>query len=168
MGFKRLLVPTDFSPASTAALRYATKLADPKATEVIVVFVVEPIVYAPAGYAYAVADLGAVLEEQQRGGRMQLQRVGRQWRARLPKLRTVLMTGSPATSIVSAAKKVKADAIVIATHGRTGLKHVLLGSVAERVVRMAQCPVITVRSGAGSARARGGGKSRTKRSRKGA
>jgi nucleotide-binding universal stress UspA family protein len=58
------------------------------------------------------------------------------------------MTGSPATSIVGAAKKLKADAIVIATHGRTGLKHVLLGSVAERVVRTAQCPVITVRGSA--------------------
>jgi nucleotide-binding universal stress UspA family protein len=165
MGFKRLLVPTDFSPPSTAALKYAATLAEPDSTEVVVLFVVEPIVYAPAGYAYAVADLGAVLEEQQRGGRAQLERLGRQWRTRLPKLRTVLMTGSPATSIVSAAKKLKADAIVIATHGRTGLKHVLLGSVAERVVRTARCPVITVRGGRVSTRASSGRTSRTRRSR---
>lgn len=163
MSFKRLLVPTDFSPPSLAALRYAAQLADPKATEVIVVFVVEPIVYAPAGYSYAIADLGAVLQEQQRAGRAQLDRIGRQWRARLPKVRTILMTGSPAMSIVAAAKKLKADVIVMATHGRTGLTHLFLGSVAERVVRTAQCPVLTVRGHAGAARSRTGTQSRATR-----
>jgi nucleotide-binding universal stress UspA family protein len=143
---RRLLVPVDFSPASLAALKYAAQLGDPKSAEVIVLFVVEPITVAPVDYGYAVANFGAVFQEQQRGGRLQLERLGRQWRRRLPKLRTLLMTGSAATSIVAAAKKLKVDMIVIATHGRTGLKHLFLGSVAERVVRTATCPVLTVRS----------------------
>jgi nucleotide-binding universal stress UspA family protein len=163
MGFKRVLVPTDFSPPAIAALRYAAKVIDPRSTEVLVLFVVEPIVYAPAGYAYAVADLGAVLAEQQRAGRAQLERLGRQWRTQIHKLRTILMTGSPATAIVSAAKKLKADAIIMSTHGHTGLKHLFLGSVAERVVRTARCPVLTVRGSAGVARAARRTKPRPKR-----
>jgi nucleotide-binding universal stress UspA family protein len=60
----------------------------------------------------------------------------------------VRLTGSPATSVVAAATKLKADVIVVATHGRTGLSHLFLGSVAERIVRTARCPVLTVRANA--------------------
>jgi nucleotide-binding universal stress UspA family protein len=55
-----------------------------------------------------------------------------------------MQTGTPAVVIASAAKKLKADLIVMSTHGRTGLSHLLLGSVAEKVVRTAPCPVLTV------------------------
>ena len=58
---------------------------------------------------------------------------------------TLVRTGAPTEEIVNAAKKLPADIIVISTHGRGGLKHVLLGSVAERVVRHAPCPVLVVR-----------------------
>ncbi len=58
---------------------------------------------------------------------------------------TLVQSGAPAEAIIGAAKKLPADMIVIATHGRTGLKHVLLGSVAEHVVRKAPCPVLVVR-----------------------
>ena len=146
MSWKRILVPTDFSAASFAALKYAAKIADPKTTEVILLNVIEPIVYAPNAYGYAVADLGAVLQEQERAAQVQLEGLGRRWRKRLPKLRTVRLTGSPATSVVAAATKLKADVIVVATHGRTGLPHLFLGSVAERIVRTARCPVLTVRA----------------------
>ena len=148
MSWKRILVPTDFSTASLAALKYAATIADPKTTEVILVNVVEPIVYAPSMYEYAVADLGAVLQEQERAAQVQLEGLGRRWRKRLPKLRTVRLTGSPATSVVAAATKLKVDVIVVATHGRTGLPHLFLGSVAERIVRTARCPVLTVRANA--------------------
>lgn len=57
----------------------------------------------------------------------------------------MVTTGSPAAEIVGAATRLPADVIVISTHGRTGLKHVLLGSVAEHVVRHARCPVLGVR-----------------------
>jgi nucleotide-binding universal stress UspA family protein len=58
----------------------------------------------------------------------------------------IIRQGRPATEIVEAAREIEADLIVIATHGHTGLKHVLLGSVAENVVRHAPCPVLTVRT----------------------
>ena len=58
---------------------------------------------------------------------------------------TTWVTGSPADDIVQFAKEIKADLIVMGTHGRRGMSHLLLGSVAERVIRTAQCPVLTVR-----------------------
>jgi nucleotide-binding universal stress UspA family protein len=57
-----------------------------------------------------------------------------------------LREGTPVEEILNAARETSADLIVMGTHGRTGLPHVLLGSVAERVVRSAQCPVLTVRA----------------------
>ena len=144
MSWKRILVPTDFSAASLAALKYAAKIADPKTTEVVLLNVVEPIVYAPNVFGYAVGGLGVFVQEQERAARVQLERLGGRWRKRLPKLRTVRLTGSPATSVVAAATQLKVDVIVVATHGRTGLPHLFLGSVAERIVRTARCPVLTV------------------------
>lgn len=156
MSWKRILVPTDFSAASLAALKYVAKIADPKTAEVILLNVIEPIVYAQSAYGYAVGDLGAVLQEQERAAQVQLEGLGRRWRKRLPKLRTVRLTGSPATSVIAAATKLKADVIVVATHGRTGLPHLFLGSVAERIVRTARCPVLTVRANAPVKRSRVG------------
>jgi nucleotide-binding universal stress UspA family protein len=109
-----------------------------------------------------VADLSAVLQEQERGARAQLERLGGQWRKRLPKLRTIRLIGSPAMSVVAAARKLKADIIVIATHGRTGLSHLFLGSVAERIVRTARCPVLTVPSSTPVKRPRAGRRAASK------
>lgn len=143
---QRILIPTDFSTASLTALEHVARTVDAKATEVVVLSVVEPLIYASSGYGYAFTDLGAVLQEQERSARTQLQRLSGRWRKRLPKLRTMMVTGFAAQSIVAVAQQVKADLIVIATHGRTGLSHLFIGSVAERVVRTAACPVLTVRS----------------------
>lgn len=154
MKLTRILVPTDLSPASLSALEYAGELARPFNAEVVVLFVVEPIVYATPSDLYgAAADLGTVLQEQERSGRAQLLKIQARYRKKLPKLRAVQQTGTPYLVITTAAKKLKADMIVMSTHGRTGLSHLFLGSVAEKIVRTSPCPVLTVRAGAKAARA---------------
>lgn len=146
MAIKRILVPTDFSNGSLQALEYAIDLAQSCKAELIVLFVVEPVYYAtPADLYGASANLTMLLEEQQRIGREQLARLGKRLSQRRVRFRTLLETGTPHQRITGTAAKLKADLIVMATHGRTGLSHVLLGSVAEKVVRTAACPVLTLR-----------------------
>jgi universal stress protein A len=163
MKLTRILVPTDLSEPSLRALDYAIAFAKPFGAEVVVLFVVEPIVYATPSDIYgASADLSMVLREQERSGRDQLKRLEQRYRRRVAKLRTVLQTGTPYAAITGAAKKLKADMIIMSTHGRTGLSHLFLGSVAEKVVRTAECPVLTVQAtGAGK---RGGQRRRRKKS----
>ncbi len=143
---KRILVPIDFSDTSLQALDYAIEFGKPFKAEIVVLFVVEPVYYAtPADLYGPSANLGMLLDEQRRIGREQLARLGEDLKKRKVDARTVLQTGTPYDVIVNAAKKLKADIIVMATHGRTGFSHMLMGSVAEKVVRTAACPVITVR-----------------------
>jgi len=146
MAIKRILVPTDFSEGSLQAIEYAIDLAQPTVAELIVLFVVEPVYYAtPADLYGASANLAMLLEEQQRIGRAQLARLGKRLAQRRARFRTMIETGTPYQLITDTAAKLKADLIVMATHGRTGLSHVLLGSVTEKVVRTAACPVLTLR-----------------------
>jgi nucleotide-binding universal stress UspA family protein len=143
---KRILVPVDFSDTSLHALDYAIEFGKPFKAALTVLFVVEPVYYAtPADLYGPAADLGALLEEQRRIGKEQLARLAADLKKRRVPAQTVLQTGTAYQVITDAARKVKADLIVLGTHGRTGFTHLLLGSVAERVVRTAPCPVITVR-----------------------
>lgn len=144
---KRILVPVDFSEPSLRALDYAIEFARPFKAEIVVLHVVEAVyplaadMYAP-GFA-----LGLVSQELQRAGREQLARLSAQLRKRRVTVRSLQSVGPAYEMIVGVAKKLKTDVIVMSTHGRTGLSRVLMGSVAERVVRSAACPVLTVRGG---------------------
>jgi nucleotide-binding universal stress UspA family protein len=148
MKIKRILVPVDFSSHSLAALDYAAELGTRFGAQLFVLHVVEPIVYYTApdfagGAGAATADL---IDEQQRCGRAQLVRLERRYAKRRVALRAFLQTGTPHQAIADTATQTKADLIVMATHGHTGLSHLLMGSVAERVVRVAACPVLTLRA----------------------
>ncbi|HWT81688.1 MAG TPA: universal stress protein, partial [Candidatus Methylomirabilis sp.] len=101
---------------------------------------------------YALPDVAAAawgqLERDNRAtGKAALRQLTERLHAQLPTLRvrSVLAEGVPFDQILRAAKRLRCDLIVLATHGRTGLRHVLTGSVAENVVRRAPCPVLTVR-----------------------
>lgn len=143
---KRILVPVDFSPPSLKALDYAADFAKPLGAELCALFVIEPIYYAVPDLAGAAAGaVGGLLEEQRKSAKLQLERLQARYARRQVKLRTLLQTGTPYQAITDAAKTLKADMIVMSTHGRTGVSHLLLGSVAERVVRTAACPVLTIR-----------------------
>ena len=143
-GYHRILWPTDFSPLAKAALPHAVGLATQTAAELVLLHVL------PLPAMYAAADLsGAVWIPLQRKTRAAAQRELRRLEAQVkaPKIRihTVLTEGVAFQQIVRAAKRLRCDLIVMATHGRTGLVHAIMGSVAENVLRQAPCPVLTVR-----------------------
>jgi universal stress protein A len=156
MAIQRVLVPVDFSAPSLQAVDYAVDFARPLDAEIVVLFVVEPIYSVTAGDLYAPSsELTALMQEQRRQGREQLAELDARLKKRYPKVRTVLEDGLAYQAIVAAAHKLKADIVVMATHGRTGLSHLFMGSVAEKVVRTAGCPVLTVRAAARRQRRRG-------------
>lgn len=143
---RTILCPIDFSPASREALDYAADFGKLVKAKLIVLHVVETIQYAtPADLFGAAANLGMLEQEQRRIAQRELGRIETRLRKRRVKVRTMLGTGSPARAVVAVAKRIKASLIVMATHGRTGLTHLLMGSVAERVVRTSGSPVLTVR-----------------------
>jgi len=145
MAIKRILVPVDFSGDSLNALAYARDFAKPFGAELLILSVVEPIYYAtPADMYVPSPNVAMMLDEQRRSAEQQLQRIGADLKKRRQRFRTAVKVGSAAQVIVDTAKK-GADMIIMATHGRTGLAHMLMGSVAEKVVRTAACPVLTVR-----------------------
>ncbi len=149
MAPKTVLVPIDFSDDSIAALDYAIELTKPFGPEIIVLYVLEPIYYASAADMYATSpNLTVLIDEQRKAGRDQLAHIEAGLLKRKIKARALMRTGAPASAIVDSAKKLKVDMIVMGTHGRTGLMHVMIGSIAENVVRKAGCPVVTLRSGA--------------------
>lgn len=153
MAIKRILVPIDFSADSLAALAYAREFAKPFGAELSILSVVEPIYYAtPADMYVPSPNVAMLLDEQRRSAVKHLARIGADLKKRRQRFRTAVKVGSAAQVIVDTAKK-DADMIIMATHGRTGLVHMLMGSVAEKVVRTAPCPVLTVR-GAGVKRTR--------------
>jgi universal stress protein A len=143
--FKKILVPVDFSEASTLALDTAVALAKDYDAWLTIVHVYEPLAIAvPEGYQLFSEDqLNKLFEEFQRelaGQRQRAEGAGAQH------VDTELLHGFAVSEIQNIAQQCGFDLIVMGTHGRRGLSHALLGSVAERVVRLAPCPVLTVRA----------------------
>jgi nucleotide-binding universal stress UspA family protein len=144
MTIRKILLPTDFSAHSREAQAWAIELARRYDASLTLVHVYQPISYAlPEGYVLPSANLLADLEVSL--GRA-LDDAKKQLEAGSGlRVDTALMQGVPFAEIVRFAREGSYDLIVLSTHGRTGLRHVLLGSVAEKVVRKAPCPVLTVR-----------------------
>jgi nucleotide-binding universal stress UspA family protein len=143
----RILVPLDFSHPSLQALDYASALAGRLKAELVVLHALEPIYYPTAGDMYGPTyNMDFVYRELERAAGEQLSRVAATLRKKRLAVRTLLRVGTAPDTIVESAKRLKADLIIMSTHGRTGFSHVLMGSVAERVVRSATCPVLTVRA----------------------
>lgn len=142
---ERILVPVDFSEPSLRALDHAIELGRSFRAELLVLHVVEPVYYPVANDMYGVGvDVGNIYDEIERAARVQLDRLAAKLRARRVRVRPLLALGTAHQVIVDNARKHKADLLVLSTHGRTGLSRLLMGSVAERVVRTAPCPVLTV------------------------
>lgn len=147
---KKILAPTDLSDLSRAGVRYALEAAALTGAEVVVYNVVgynEAALYYDVEYSYVGAYTPAV-EEIVEEHRRHLAKFVRDNFADLTKkvrVTEIVEVGTTYDKIVEKARAENADMIVLSTHGRTGLMHVLIGSVAERVVRMADCPVVTVR-----------------------
>jgi len=140
---RKILVPTDFSDASSEAVRTAIAFARAFSARVVVIHVfVEPtyVLPPPVEIATFPFDMSEILAKVQASLDGEIQRVEQ---AGIP-VEGETISGRPAPEIVAHAKKVGADLIVMGTHGRSGFQHALLGSVAERVVQHAHCPVLIV------------------------
>ena len=139
---KTILVPTDFSDASVAAQQYALGLAEAFGSAVHLLHVVQdPYVQPWAAEAFGVS-LAGVLERWEQDARAQLEQASS---AAAAGVTCMTRVGHPFVEILNYASEAHVDLIVMGTHGRGPVAHMLLGSVAERVVRKAPCPVLTVR-----------------------
>lgn len=137
-----ILCPVDFSESSEHALRYAKAFAQAHQARLLLLHVVD----LPAGYLTSEIPLPAdALEQQKAACTENLTAVTETVRREHPQTDWLVEEGNPSPRIIETARKHNVDLIVIGTHGRTGLAHVLLGSVAEKVVRRAPCPVLTVK-----------------------
>jgi nucleotide-binding universal stress UspA family protein len=145
-GITRILVPTDFSATSDAALTYAKRLAERFDASLHLVHAFEDPFTTAAFAAEAYTTLPLALREQlvlDAEARL-TDRLSTDERIRFNGTAEIV-TGTPSAAIVDYARTLGIDLIVMGTHGRGGMAHVLLGSVAERVVRTAHCPVLTLR-----------------------
>jgi nucleotide-binding universal stress UspA family protein len=146
---RNLLVSTDFSPASMLALDAAAMLAKSFGAKVTIAHVFDPAPLAPVATRTALsgAEQLAMEQEYERHLHAELEKLRTSKLADIPDVKVALVLGSNAAdALCHYAEKENVDLIVIATHGRTGLSRMLIGSVAERVVRHAPCPVLTLRS----------------------
>ena len=143
---KSILCPTDFSECAEHALAYAEFLSETCQARLQLLTVFEPFTYSQGSelfesqydMASAAMEIEAAFEKQLNDRVSSLESNGKAVSGHFA-------VGLPFMEIIQAAKKEKADLIIMGTHGRTGLEHVLMGSVAEKVVRRAPCPVLTVK-----------------------
>ena len=147
--YKRILCPIDFSEPSYAALKVAVEMARHFGAALDVIHVIPPVpVHSPYPDPPLASSFDVALYQQElavRGEKALQSLVGRMVPNDIPTLATIL-TGEAAKEIVAFAAREQIDLIVIATHGLTGWKHFLTGSVAEKVVRVAPCAVLTIRA----------------------
>lgn len=149
--FRRILVPHDFSASATRALKVAGELAGTHEGRLTVLHAVAPY-YGGMGFPTPAELPWVPTREMERDLLRQLERLVQRTlgsRAELARCRVVM--ADPLQAILDAARK--ADVIVMATLGRTGLSHLLMGSIAEKIVRHAPVPVLTIRPRAARARA---------------
>ena len=147
IALKRVLVATDFGPAAASALRYGRALARGFGADLHILHVVENIfARAMDGYGYASISPQIQQDLEQAGRRQTETLLDDEDRRELRGIATTITSNSPADAIVGYARQNGIDLIVMGTHGRGAIAHLFMGNVAERVVRMAPCPVLTVRN----------------------
>jgi nucleotide-binding universal stress UspA family protein len=145
MQLKQILIPIDFSDYSDQALRWGVSLAQKYGAQLLLLHVIPEVLEEVSARESAgeqrVIDLTAKVEAQ-------LHELARQGLKEGLAVHVRVADGEPADAILRMAHEQRVDLIVMGTHGRTGLSHLLLGSTAEAVVRAASCPVFTVRASA--------------------
>lgn len=142
--FERILVAIDFSENSNYAFAYALTLAKQFQSELIIMHVINEPVDLRGFYVPHVA-FDQLEKEIEEGAIKMMEKFGRETLDGFTNYKTTIATGTPYEEIIKKAAEIDSSLIVIGTHGRTGLDHIIFGSTAERVVRGATCPVLTIR-----------------------
>lgn len=145
IAIKTILVPTDFSDTSEVALNYGRALAEAFGSALHVLHVVQdPYAQPWAAEAYGFS-LGGLVEQWKQQSSDRLKELLPDAEVDRLRVQRLVVVGHPFVEIIQYAKEHSVDLIVMGTHGRGAVAHMLLGSVAEKVVRKAPCPVLTVR-----------------------
>ena len=139
---KKILCPVDHSECSYLALQYAISLALKDEAKLYLMHVIDSRLYDTEIYKFSPYKLNEADVPKIREDLMKSLPEGT---TDVLEVETIVVKGVPFYEIINAATEICADLVVIGTHGRTGLSHIMLGSVAEKVVRKAPCPVLTVR-----------------------
>lgn len=139
--FGKILFPTDFSDSAENASNYAISMAEKFGSKIFAVHVIEPFTYT--------SDLGIDMGDQyqvmEATAKRFLEDVVTSIREKNIDVEGILLTGEPFVEIIKFAKQEQVNLIIMATHGRSGIEHILLGSTAEKVVRKSPCPVLTIK-----------------------
>jgi len=143
--FRKILCAVDFSDTSDYALQYAASLADALGAHLEVLHVMD-MPYVPSSSVAVTEDIGKLAEHIKRECEERLKALVEKYCEKRALVRCRVVTGTAFLEIIRAAKDGKADLVVVGTRGRSGLKYIFLGSVAEKVVRKAPCPVLAVKN----------------------
>jgi len=141
---KRILVPIDFSDYSRNALKYAVNFATHFQAKIFLIYVVEPMIY-PADFSMGQVSIPSVDVDMNERAREELNSLIKQELSENIEVEIIIKTGKPFVEINETAGEKDVDLLIISTHGHTGVEHLLFGSTAEKVVRKAPCPVLTLR-----------------------
>lgn len=145
MQVRRILCPLDFSDASKAAITQAESVCEAFGAELVLAHVVEPVLY-PVAYGLAATSAYDLETEARNAAEQVMTPLVEELQARGVKATMHLDTGTPALRLCELCGELEIDMIVMSTHGLTGMKHLLIGSTAERVVRRSPVPVLTVKA----------------------
>jgi len=143
INLKRILVPTDFSESARHALLYGTSFAREYEGELLLLHVVENLTVGYASDLFPV-PMAEVFDEISGYAKAELAKLGAEVKEKGITVRELVVQGKPSAEIVRVAREETADMIVLGTHGKGMLDKALFGSTAERVIRRAPCPVLTV------------------------
>lgn len=141
---KKILCPVDFSECSDHALKYATAFAQMYSSRLSLLHVVE-MPFLPAYSMAGIPDIYFPVDEVQKQCADKMNKLVEKLSDGDLDVHGDVQVGSPFLEIIKRAKEEESDLIVLGTHGRSGLKHMIIGSVAEKVVRKAPCPVLSVK-----------------------
>ena len=144
VAINKVLVPIDFSDYSKSALKYAVNFAKSFKADMFLIYVVEPIIY-PPDFSMGQIAIPTVNTEWDERAKEELDKLAKIHIPSDVKVTTIIKTGKPFVEIIDTALEEDIDLIIIATHGHSGVEHILFGSTAEKVVRKAPCPVLTLR-----------------------
>lgn len=142
---KNILVPIDFSEYSKSSLKYSCDFAKLFNAKLFLIHVIEPVIY-PPDFSMGQISIPSINNEVNERAKQELDNLCEACIEPEVEVTTIIKSGKPFYEIIETAEEIDADLIIIATHGHSGVEHILFGSTAEKVVRKAPCPVLTTRT----------------------